>query len=105
MAPTYIAHADQLKKDKQWDAAAVAYGKAHAVAPTGPSAGAALAGQFYARGRVLTAAGKDGSAMFRRALEHDSSHKGAAASIDLIKDSPATHECPCNTPAIEIDIT
>ncbi len=81
MAPTYIAHADQLEQAKSWDAAAVAYGKAHAVAPAGPVAGAALAGQFYVRGRVVTAAGGDGTAMFQNALEHDPSHKGAAAAL------------------------
>jgi tetratricopeptide (TPR) repeat protein len=81
MAPGYFAYGDELKKQKKWRAAAIAYGKANAVDASGPNAQVALGAQFYAQGRVAQKAGEDPTRLFELALEHDPSHKGAAAAL------------------------
>ena len=83
-APIYLQLAKTHEKAQAWDAAAAAYGKAHGVAPEGPSAVEAQAGREYALGKALEAAGKDGSANFRRAvaLKPDYAPARAAAAKD-----------------------
>ena len=79
MAQQYL---DQVSA--QWDAAAAAYGKAFGVATDGEHAVEAQAGREYAMGKALEAAGKDGSANFRRAvaLKPDYAPARAAAAKD-----------------------
>lgn len=83
-APIYLTLAKEHEKAKEWDAAAAAYGKAYGVAPEGEHAIDAQAGREYALGRALEAAGKDGSANFRRAvaLKPDYAPARAAAARD-----------------------
>ena len=69
MAAVYFARAQALEKAQTWDAAAAAYSKAHGVDPKGTHANDALAAHHYALGKAQEAAGKDGSAAFRRAVE------------------------------------
>lgn len=68
-APIYLELARAHEKAAAWSEAAAAFGKAHGVAPDGPLAVDALAGREYALGKALEAAGKDGGANFRRAIE------------------------------------
>lgn len=67
-AAIYLAYAQGLEKAAKWDEAAAAYGKAHGVDAAGSHAIEADAGREYALGKSLEAAGKDGSANFRRAV-------------------------------------
>ncbi|HVK73406.1 MAG TPA: hypothetical protein VM734_08780 [Kofleriaceae bacterium] len=87
-APVYLALGKALEQAGTWDGAAAAYGKAFGVAPEGPHAVDAQAGREYALGKALEAAGKDGSANFRRAvaLKPDYAPARAAAA----KDAPPT---------------
>ncbi len=89
MAPTYIERARELGKAKRWADAAILFGKAHAVDIEGPQAKTALAGQHYAQGRAMQAAGKDGRAEFEAALAIDPTHEGAEAAL-AGKDDPET---------------
>jgi hypothetical protein len=73
MASTYLALGDQLEKASKWREAATAFGKAHAVAPAGPSAEEALSRHHRARGQGLAAEGKKevAAAEMARATEID----------------------------------
>ena len=68
MAPIYFAWAKQLESKQQWGDAAAAYSKAQGLDPSGKQANDALAGHYYALGKTLDAAGKDGGPDFRRAV-------------------------------------
>ncbi len=89
-APVYLALAKQHEQAGAWDLAAAAYGKAHGVAPEAATAIDAQAGREYALGKSLEAAGKDGSASFRRAvaLKPDYAPARAAAARDV---APGSH--------------
>lgn len=78
-AAIYLAHARALEKEARWDGAAASYGKAHGVDPKGAHAVDAEAGREYALGKSLEAAGKDGSANFRRAAALKPDYAPAAA--------------------------
>lgn len=67
-AAIYLAQARADEEAGKWDAAATGYGKAHGVDTKGAHAVDAEAGREYALGKALEAAGKDGSANFRRAV-------------------------------------
>jgi tetratricopeptide (TPR) repeat protein len=88
-APIYLQLARTHEKAGTWLDAATAFGKAYGVAPTGPEAVDAQAGREYALGKALEAAGKDGSANFRRAvaLKPDYAPAKAAAAKDLPRQS------------------
>jgi tetratricopeptide (TPR) repeat protein len=68
MATAYFEHGQALERDKKWREAAAAYSKAHGLAPEAEHANTALAGHYFALGRVLQAEGKDGTAVLRRAV-------------------------------------
>jgi tetratricopeptide (TPR) repeat protein len=89
-APIYLQLAKTHEKAKEWDAAAAAYGKAYGIAPQGEHAVDAQAGREYALGKALEAAGKDGSANFRRAvaLKPDYAPAREAAARDGASPSP-----------------
>lgn len=82
MAPTYAALGDALTGERKWRAAAIAYGKAHALAPDAPEAKRAQANQHYAMGKAIAAGGGDGEPELRRALEIDPGHPRAAAALE-----------------------
>lgn len=67
-AAVYLTQAQALERDAKWDGAATAYGKALGIDPSGSHAVDAEAGREFALGKALEAAGKDGSANFRRAV-------------------------------------
>lgn len=69
MAPVYLRHAEARADAGAWREAAIAYGKAHSVAPEGEHAKEALSQHHYARGKATQAEGGDGSAEFARAEE------------------------------------
>jgi tetratricopeptide (TPR) repeat protein len=73
MAGAYMKLGEELEKASKWREAATAFGKAHAVAPAGPTADQALARHHRARGRVLAAEGKKevAAAEMKRATEID----------------------------------
>jgi hypothetical protein len=68
MAPVYFAYGDQLATQEKWADAAAMYSKAHGLAPEGTKANDALAAAYLSEGKAEEAAGKDGSASFRRAV-------------------------------------
>ena len=70
-ADAYATYGKQLAADKQWHEAAIAFGKAYAVAPDETGAGQLLAEQYYAQGRAHAAEGDNATADFARALELD----------------------------------
>ncbi len=80
-APVYLELARSHQKAQAWNEAAAAYGKAYGIAPDGPSAVDAQAGREYALGKALEAAGKDGSANFRRAIELKPDYAPARAAV------------------------
>jgi tetratricopeptide (TPR) repeat protein len=90
MAATYLAHADALAKDAQWDAAAASYAKAHGLDPEGASATHALASQHFALGKALEAAGKDGGAQFRKAAALEPHNEAASDAADAASGTPPT---------------
>jgi hypothetical protein len=61
-----LAKAEQ--EQGKWAEAAAAYSKAHGLAPDGPRASDALAAHHFALGKSIEAAGKDGSASYKRAV-------------------------------------
>ncbi len=69
MAPVYYRQAEQLAGEGQWVEAAALYSKAHGLDPEGHLATDALAAHYYALGKAAEAAGKDGAASFRKAVE------------------------------------
>ncbi len=73
MAEVYMRLGDDLEKAGKWREAATAFGKAHAVAPAGPTADQALSRHHKARGRGLAAEGKKevAEAEMARATEID----------------------------------
>ncbi|HUS65327.1 MAG TPA: hypothetical protein VMZ28_12320 [Kofleriaceae bacterium] len=79
MADIYVRYAEALEKEGKLREAAVAYGKAYAVAPEGPLAGKAEKGQLNARAGVLKKEGKEAeaAAMQQQASAIDGSVRGA----------------------------
>ena len=71
MAGAYLERGKDLEREQKWAEAAVAYSKAHGLAPEAEHADAALAGHYFALGRALQAEGKDGAAVLRRAASLD----------------------------------
>ena len=69
MAPTYLAYAEELAAAGSWSEAAAMYSKAHGLDPEGERANHALAAHYYALGKAQEAAGLDGGAAYRRAVE------------------------------------
>lgn len=68
MAKVYLAYGKALEGKQQWADASAAYAKAAGLDPKGAGAKEAEAGQHYAQGKALDAAGKDGGPDFRRAV-------------------------------------
>jgi hypothetical protein len=68
MAKVYLAYGVALEGKQQWADASAAYAKAAGLDPKGAGAKQAEAGQHYAQGKALDAAGKDGGPDFRRAV-------------------------------------
>ncbi len=62
MLPAYLAEAKSLEASENWKAAAVAYGKASAIAPDDKDAQEALQKHHLARAQALKAAGQDNTA-------------------------------------------
>jgi len=89
-AAIYLALAQSLEEAGSWDAAAAAYGKAQGVDAAGSRATDAEAGREYALGKSLEAAGKDGSANFRRAFALKPDYAPAAAAA--AKAEPPAHK-------------
>ncbi len=90
-AAIYLTLARSLERDGTWDGAATAYGKALGIDPSGSHAVDAEAGREYALGKALEAAGKDGSANFRRAVALKPDYapaKAAAAASEPVARKP-----------------
>jgi len=64
-----IRRAQELEADAKWAEAAAVYSTAHGLDPEGAQATDALAAHYFALGKAEEAAGKDGGAAFRRAVE------------------------------------
>jgi hypothetical protein len=94
MAGAYLEHGKALEREQKWAEAAVAYSKAHGLAPEAERAGAALAGHYFALGRALQAEGKDGAAVLRRAASLD-----PARAESLARGSDADQEALASVPA------
>lgn len=84
MLPAYLAAAKTLEGSKDWKAAAVAYGKASAIAPDDKGAKDALQKHHLARANATKAAGEDNSAELAIAEDVPVAAKSAEPSKKLV---------------------